>query len=59
MSSTAQNDLVALLEQKVIELLESSDAKTSDRLKAAEVGLKLLAIKHRTEKGNKDDTFFD
>ena len=57
----ADDPLLRELEKGIRDVLGNKDTKTADRLKAIEIGAKLLAIRHRLEGGGGDGhgSFFD
>jgi len=60
MSKQAADDIefVKLLEDGVRAVLRDKQAKMSDRLKAVEIGSKLLAIRHKIDGADDSGSFF-
>jgi hypothetical protein len=51
-------DFLKLLEAGVRDVLRDKDAKRSDKLKAVEIGSKLLVIRHKIDGGDGSDGSF-
>jgi hypothetical protein len=60
MKQQATNDanFISELENAVRAVLKDKEAKRGDRLKAIEVGTKLLAIRHKIDGGDDAGSFF-
>lgn len=56
--ATHEPEFIALLESGVRAVLRDKNSKTSDRLKAIEIGSKLLAIRHKIDGGDDSGSFF-
>lgn len=53
-----EESLLGILEKGVKDVLADVNSKPEDKLKAMEIGIKLLATKHKiTPSGNKDNFF--
>jgi hypothetical protein len=55
---TNDGDFLKLLEAGVREVLRDKDAKRGDKLKAVEIGSKLLAIRHKIDGADDSGSFF-
>ena len=56
--ATNDGDFLKLLEAGVRDVLRDKEAKRSDKLKAVEIGSKLLAIRHKIDGGDDAGSFF-
>lgn len=59
MATVKKQDFLAILEQAVRDTLKDKDADPAVRLKAIEIGAKLLGIRHKIEGGGDAGSFFD
>ena len=55
---SGDGDFLQLLEKGVRDVLSDKDARRSDKLKAVEIGSKLLAIRHKIDGGDGSDGSF-
>ena len=52
-------DTLDFLDQQVHEILADKNTKRPERLKAIDLGAKLVMIRHRIEGGGKEGSFFN
>jgi hypothetical protein len=56
--TSTDGDFLKLLERAVADVLSDKEARRSDKLKAVEIGSKLLAIRHKIDGGGESDGSF-
>jgi hypothetical protein len=57
-TTNPKRSLAADLEKEVRRILADPNAASADKLKALEIGCKLVLAKHKTEGSDKNDDFF-
>ena len=52
------DDLMVVVERAIVEVLQSRRIANADKIKAIEAGAKILAVRHKIEQGDTDESSF-